>query len=83
MLTEKESRMKSRTRIASTLMVVLMAVQGLAAAAKEIPAKLPDPDGKAPDTTKSRSRSTSWRVSPTWWAWALSAAPDPATAAST
>ena len=44
--------MKSRTRISSTLMVVLMAVQGLAAAAKEIPAKLPDPDGKAPDTTK-------------------------------
>ena len=61
MLKEKESRMKSRTRIASTLMVVLMAVQGLAAAAKEIPAKLPDPDGKAPDTTKPvKASRTCW-----------------------
>jgi len=43
---------KNRTRTVLTLAAVAMAILVLPAAAKEIPAQLPDPDGKAPDSTK-------------------------------
>jgi hypothetical protein len=43
---------RNRIRTVLALAVVAMAILVLPAAAKEIPAQLPDPDGKAPDTTK-------------------------------
>ncbi len=44
--------MNRQTRIVSTLIAVLTACLALNAAARDIPSQLPDPDGKAPDTTK-------------------------------
>ncbi|MFQ6132887.1 MAG: hypothetical protein ACE5R4_12680 [Armatimonadota bacterium] len=43
---------RSRVRIVTTLAAVASASLVLSAAAQEIPAELPDPDGKAPDMTK-------------------------------
>jgi len=43
---------KNRIKTVLTLAVVGMVVLVFAAAAKEVPAQLPDPDGKTPDTTK-------------------------------
>ncbi|MHC4544056.1 MAG: sialate O-acetylesterase [Planctomycetota bacterium] len=43
---------QNRTRTVLALAVVVMAILVLGAAAREIPAQLPDPDGKAPDTSK-------------------------------
>ncbi|MHC4693216.1 MAG: sialate O-acetylesterase [Planctomycetota bacterium] len=43
---------KNRIKTILALTIVAMAIFGLGAVAKEIPAQLPDPDGKAPDTTR-------------------------------
>lgn len=43
---------RNRTRTVLALAVVAMAILVLPAAAREMPAELPDPDGKAPDTSK-------------------------------
>jgi alpha-galactosidase len=43
---------KNRIKTVLALAAVAMAILILPVAAKEIPAQLPDPDGKAPDTTK-------------------------------
>jgi len=43
---------RNRIRTVLALAAVAMAVLVLPAAAKEVPAQLPDPDGKAPETTK-------------------------------
>ena len=45
-------KMRINARIVSTLIAVSMACLTLSAAAKDIPAELPRPDGKAPDTAK-------------------------------
>jgi len=43
---------QNRIKTVLTLAAVAMAILVLPAAAKDLPAQLPDPDGKAPDTTK-------------------------------
>jgi len=49
-----ERNMMTRKRIKSLLLfaAVAIAIIVLPAAAKQIPSQLPDPDGKAPDTSK-------------------------------
>ena len=43
---------RNRTRTVLAIAVVAMAILVPAAAAREVPAELPDPDGKTPDTSK-------------------------------
>ena len=43
---------RNRTRTVLALAAVVIAFGVLPAAARDVPAQLPDPDGKAPDTTK-------------------------------
>ncbi|MBN1422694.1 MAG: hypothetical protein JXP34_28215 [Planctomycetes bacterium] len=43
---------RGRTAIASTLAAAVLSILALPVAGRQIPAELPDPDGKAPDTTK-------------------------------